>query len=108
MKKRKHINLIFLVFVHLILFTYPMVSKSLHMHEKKEECCTECHQQGPAITQQAETCLICDFELLSFVAEAEFKPTVYPVAFPVLVLTLPEKIHTAPILHFSLRAPPTT
>jgi len=106
MKNRKHLNLAFLVFVHLMLFVYPMASKALHMHEREQDCCSECQTDGPAITQKADPCLICDFELLSFIAEPEFRPTVYPVSFPILVFNLPEKVHTEPILHFSLRGPP--
>ncbi|WP_163709061.1 hypothetical protein [Mangrovibacterium lignilyticum] len=108
MKKLKQINLVLLVVSHLILFAYPLASKTFHVHEVQPEqsCCESCSTPGPVIDHPAQDCLICDYELLSFVSEPTFTPSVYWVTYPILLAPLPEKVHTEPIRHFSLRGPP--
>lgn len=107
MRKLKQINLVLLVASHLLLFAYPMASKTFHVHEGPvhEHCCS-CDTGSPAIDQPAQACPICDYVLVSFISEPTFLPSVYRFAYPVAIAPLPEKVHTEAIRHFSLRGPP--
>lgn len=107
MHKLKQINLQLLVFCHLFMFAYPLVSKTFHEHEAEteEHCCASCDSE-PAVDQTATHCPICEYELLNFICEPEFSPSVYRIAYPVAVVLLPETVHTKPTLRLSLRGPP--
>jgi len=108
MKKLKQINLILLVASLLLLFVYPLASKTFHLHkvQAEEHSCADCDDTGPAIDQPIPVCPICDYQLLSFIYEPTFSPSVFRVVYPFVVAPLPEKVRKEPILHFSLRAPP--
>lgn len=107
MKKVARYNLALLVSVHLLLFAFPWASKTFHKHHFKKENYYYSHQTAVAhIVQQPEDCLICHYELFSFVAGASSALNIYSFAYPVTVVSLPGKVHLTPILDFSHRAPP--
>lgn len=108
-KKRIHKNNLFLlVLIQLTLFAYPLVSKSLHVHEiesKQEHCCTH-HKGDVSFESQEEACPICEYELVSFLQETDFSTEAFPFVYPVLTPECPKATEADPILHFSLRGPP--
>lgn len=107
MKRQDRNTLALLVFVHLVIFVFPWASKTFHRHHFQNKNYNYTHQSdGVQIIQQPDECLIWNYELFSFVAKEPFSLDIQCFAYPVTVPALPEKLHLAPILHFSLRAPP--
>ncbi len=108
MNKLKRQSLILFTLAHLLLFVYPMVSKTFHVHEEEAvHCCSSCaHDNSPAYETSEEHCPICEYELVNFVAEAQLAVTVYPHVYYVHSSEPAESFFLQSEFHFSRRGPP--
>jgi len=101
-KHRK--NLIRLIFIHLLLLAYPLVSMTFHVHHEEGE-----HHEFSAhacFAQPEESCPVCDFEFYNFVPS---QPIATSVGLQIIsVCNIPElQAAFVPFIkYFSLRAPP--
>ncbi|MFV0376771.1 MAG: hypothetical protein ACK5JD_05635 [Mangrovibacterium sp.] len=101
-------NRLLFVLCHLLLFIYPTISRLGHAHEPKHhEVCSHCTNSSVSVSEQEEHCPICAYEFFNFINEADFQPSVFRQAYPVLVSPVPNPVYTRLIRHASLRAPPT-
>jgi hypothetical protein len=103
--KRKHQNnLIRLIFVHLLLLAYPLVSKTVHVHHSEpllHECCASACLDHPE-----NHCPVCDFEFYNFVADHTIQLSVESQILSVFNSPEPPIRYVSFIPYFSLRAPP--
>jgi hypothetical protein len=102
MYKHKCFSFSSLVLTTLLLF--PGVAKSLHTHNYQH---LSCNESGiPGFNHQNESCLVCDFEFVSFIGEdtqaIRFKtPAIY-----ILNEYLSADPEFTGFFYYSLRAPP--
>jgi len=97
-------NLIRLIFVHLLLLAYPLVSKTLHVHH--EEGMHHEFSAHACFNQPEDFCPVCDFEFYNFVPS---QPIITPVALQRISVQntpAPQAVFVPIIQYFSLRAPP--
>jgi hypothetical protein len=103
--KAKHRNnLIRLIFVHLLLLAYPLVSKTLHVHHGEE-----IHHDFSAhvcFDQPEESCPVCDFEFYNFVPSQSIITSVALHTIPVDNSPTTQIAFVPFLQYFSLRAPP--
>jgi hypothetical protein len=103
-KAKNRNNLIRLIFVHLLLLSYPLVSKTLHVHHGEEM-----HHEFSAhayFDLPKESCQVCDFEFYNFIPT---QPIITPVALQKISVhntPAPQAVFVPFIQYFSLRAPP--
>jgi len=97
-------NLIRLIFVHLLLLAYPLVSKTLHVH----------HGEGVHHQLASNTCFelpedfcpVCDFEFYNFVPSTSISFFVAQHLISVYNTPAPQAAYIPFVQYFSLRAPP--
>jgi len=103
--KAKHRNnLIRLIFVHLLLLAYPLVSKTFHVHYAEG-----IHHEFSAHTcfdQPEESCPVCDFEFYNFVPSQSITTSVALQSISACNIHAPQAAFVPFIQYFSLRAPP--
>jgi len=103
--KRKHRNnLIRLIFVHLLLLAYPLVSKTFHVHHAEGV-----HHQlstNTCFNQPEDSCPVCDFEFYNFVPSTSISTFVAQHRISVYNTPVPQAAYIPFIQFFSLRAPP--
>jgi len=97
-------NLIRLIFVHLLLLAYPLVSKTLHVHHGEGV-----HHQlstNTCFDQPEDSCPVCDFEFYNFVPSTSI--SIFVAQHRISVYDTPDQQATfIPFVkYFSLRAPP--
>jgi len=97
-------NLIRLIFVHLLLLAYPLVSKTLHVHH--EEGSHHEFSVHACFAQPEESCPVCDFEFYNFVPSQPITTSVALHTIPVYNSPEPRIAFVQFIKYFSLRAPP--
>jgi len=103
-KDKSRNNIIILIFIHLLLITYPLVSKTIHGH--LEVNFAHEFSNNLLFEQTEDSCSVCNFEFYSFIASNSLITTVYVQTFPVINTPLTQ-IHVGKIInYFSLRAPP--
>jgi len=101
--REKH-SLFLLIFIHLLIFTYPLASKITHVHH--DELHHHEHTASAAFCQPEDDCPVCDFEFYSFIATPQFKVNAPFITVSVVNSMAPNAKFAAPIYYFSLRAPP--
>jgi hypothetical protein len=103
-KKQNRNNLIRLIFVHLLLLAYPLVSKSLHVHLGERVL----HQLSTTTCFELpeDSCLVCDFEFYNFVPSTSISVFVAQHSISVYNTSVPQAAYIPFIHFFSLRAPP--
>ncbi len=104
MKIKHRNNLIRLIFIHLLLLVYPLVSKTIHVHHEKPV-----HHEflvQVCFDQPEEICPVCDFEFLNFIPSAEQTVSDTQFIIPVKISPAPHIGHHQFVEYFSLRAPP--
>jgi len=97
-------NLIRLIFVHLLLLAYPLVSKTLHVHHEEGS-----HHEFSAhacFDQPEESCPVCDFEFYNFVPSRPIITSVALQNISVCNISAPQAAFVPFTQYFSLRAPP--
>jgi len=103
-KNNYRINILTLIFAHLLLIAYPLVSKTIHVHQGGNV-----HPEFSAIIcieQTEDICPVCNFEFYYFIASNPLTAIVYLQTLPV-VNTPIRQIHFGRIInYYSLRAPP--
>jgi hypothetical protein len=98
-------NLIRLIFVHLLLLAYPLVSKTLHFHHG--EVAHHKISAQASFDQTEEPCQVCDFEFCNFVPSQPIATSVAIQNISVCNISAPQAAFVPFIQHFSLRAPPS-
>ncbi|HEX7585384.1 MAG TPA: hypothetical protein VF373_11895 [Prolixibacteraceae bacterium] len=104
MTKKYRNNFVKLVFLHLLLLTYPLVSKISHVHQGAQ--IHHVFSGSISFEQPEEFCAVCDFEFYSFIASNPLKAVVYLQSIPVSNSPGPRICFGQIIHYFSLRAPP--
>jgi len=103
--KAKHRNnLIRLIFVHLLLLAYPLVSKTIHVHTGEGV-----HHEFSAhacFNLPEDSCPVCDFEFYNFVPSTSTSIFVAQHCILVHNTSVPQAAYIPFIHFFSLRAPP--
>jgi hypothetical protein len=104
-RQRNHISL--LALFHVLLFMFPIVTKSVHEHH---DVCTYSYHTEKAATvhNTGNVCAICNFEFVSFIADQQQPVVVYLTGIPVLDSQAPESVLLQQFSSISLRAPPVT
>jgi hypothetical protein len=97
-------NLIRLIFVHLLLLAYPLVSKTFHVHHDEGEHC-ECFAYT-CFNQPEESCPVCDFEFYNFIPSQLILASVDQHTIPVVNSPALRIVFVPFIKYFQLRAPP--
>jgi hypothetical protein len=97
-------NLIRLIFVHLLLLAYPLVSKTLHVHHR--EGMHHDFSSHVCFDQPEESCPVCDFEFYNFVPSQPIITSVALQNISVSKLPASQAAFVPFIQYFSLRAPP--
>jgi hypothetical protein len=97
-------NLIRLIFVHLLLLAYPLVSKTFHVHhaERVSHALSAC----ASFDQPKDSCPVCDFEFYNFVPSTSISVFVAQHCISVYNTSVPQAAYIPFIHFFSLRAPP--
>ncbi|MBV5349135.1 hypothetical protein JZU61_05730 [bacterium] len=104
MKIKHRKNLIRLIFVHLLLLAYPLVSKTLHVHHEEGS-----HHELSAqacFAQPEEPCPVCDFEFYNFVPSQTIITSVALQSISTCNIPDHQAVFVPFIQYFSLRAPP--
>jgi len=97
-------NLIRLIFIHLLLFAYPLASKTFHVHHSGKVYHEFSAHAG--FEQTEDSCPVCDFEFYNFVS-AKIVNTVVVQHCISAYKTPPFFAVFVPFFqYFSLRAPP--
>jgi hypothetical protein len=104
MKLRHRNNLLLLAFIHLLLFAYPLVSKTFHGHHGDH--IQDEHSHVLSFDQPEESCPVCDFEFYRFVNAPQWHPNNFFASIPVYNSPAPNAKYPRLIHYFSLRAPP--
>jgi hypothetical protein len=103
--KAKHQNnLTGLIFVHLLLLAYPLVSKTLHVHHGERTI-----HEFSANTRfglPEKSCPVCDFEFYNFVPSQAITTSVALQSIPTCNKPDHQAAFVPFIQYFSLRAPP--
>ncbi|MDD2305455.1 MAG: hypothetical protein PHP53_12210 [Prolixibacteraceae bacterium] len=104
MKRKNRNNLIRLIFVHLLLLAYPLVSKTFHVHhgERISHGFSTC----ASVDKPEDSCPVCDFEFYNFVPAASNAVLVSQHCISVYNSPDPQAAFIPFINYFSLRAPP--
>jgi hypothetical protein len=106
MKVKHRNNLIRLIFLHLLLLAYPLVSKTFHVHHNDE---VQNHfSANPCFGQVEDFCPVCDFEFYNFVPSQLITVSVAPISISVFDTSAPQAIYLSCKQYFSLRAPPVS
>lgn len=104
-RKANKNNLILLVYMHLLLLSYPILDKAFHHHLvdlHRHEVSNQVSFDHPE-----QHCPICDFEFYSFISTPQLKAAVSFTGIPIFNSPEPENHFPRVINYFSLRAPPT-
>jgi len=98
------INFITLIFAHLLLIAYPLVSKTIHVHHGAMVY----HEFSSAncIDQTEDVCQVCNFEFYYFIASNPITTVVYLQTFPLVNTPVKQRYFGQIINYFLLRAPP--
>ena len=104
MKVKQRNNLVGLVFVHLLLLAYPLISKTTHVHHREGIH----HRLATNICfdQPEDFCAVCDFEFYNFVPAQLNKTSVAQESISLFNALAPEASFVPFLQYFSLRAPP--
>lgn len=105
--KAKHRNnLISLIFIHLLIFLYPLANKIVHRHHDASQ--HHEYSENASLCQQEDDCPVCEFEFYNFIVAPQFRPNA-PVSVVCTVNSAaPNGKYTRHINYFSLRAPPVS
>jgi len=97
-------NLIRLIFVHLLLLVYPLVSKTFHVHHGEEV--HHNFSSNACFDRTEDFCPVCDFEFYNFVPSQPITTSVALQSISVYNTPAPQTVFVPFIQYFSLRAPP--
>ena len=96
-------HIIFLAIFQLMVFNTPNMVKILHHHDVRY---VNCPKNGFSLTSPEKTCLICQFEFVSFIHEDTVPHQAYLPKANLEEAYAIFRIHKVFTRYFSLRAPP--
>jgi len=97
-------NVIKLVFIHLLLLAFPLVSKISHVHHSTQN--QHLFSGNVSFENPEDFCQVCDFEFYSYIASDPLTAIIYLQSIPVTNSPEPGRYFGQIISYFSLRAPP--